>query len=95
MDLAQRIMERAINICPQLVPEGAGVEALKVIRHQVGQRPHRKGGARIEREDIVDAAMGKSTVVHSYGAASYGYQASYGMAKDVVGIVQAYFDERR
>lgn len=95
MDLAKRIMERSIKMCPQLVPKGAGIEGLRVIRHQVGHRPYREGGPRIEREDITDPKLGKLTVCHSYGAASFGYQASYGMANDVVRLVQAFFDEKK
>ena len=94
-DLAERMMKRSIMVCPQLVPSGAGIEALKVIRHQVGFRPYRVGGPRIEREDIVDDELGNLAVVHSYGAASFGYQASYGMANEVVRIVNGILGERR
>lgn len=41
--MAQRIMKRAVELCPQL--SSNGVEGLDVIRHGVGLRPMRHGGA--------------------------------------------------
>jgi len=64
---AERIMKRAVEWCPGLVGEGEGVEGLDVIRHVVGLRPLREGGARIEREVI-----GGVRVVHNYGAGGFG-----------------------
>ncbi|KAB5578122.1 FAD dependent oxidoreductase, partial [Coniochaeta sp. 2T2.1] len=79
MALAERLMKRAIQICPQLVPEGAGIEALRVIRHQVGLRPVRSAGHR--------QSWGKLRVVHCYGAGGFGFQSSYGMANKAVALV--------
>lgn len=87
MALAKRIMERAIKICPQLVPEGAGIEALRVIRHQVGLRPVRQGGPRVESEVLQDEGSGNLRVVHCYGSGGFGFQASYGMANKAVKLV--------
>jgi len=44
-NLANRIMKRAIELAPQLVKEGQGVEGLDIIRHGVGLRPLREGGS--------------------------------------------------
>ncbi|KAI9786481.1 MAG: hypothetical protein M1839_006941 [Geoglossum umbratile] len=85
--LSDRIMRRSIELCPQLVPPGAGVEALKVIRHQVGLRPYRKGGPRVEREEIADGDDTGLRVVHNYGSGGCGFQGSYGMAARVVELV--------
>ncbi|KAK5117352.1 hypothetical protein LTR62_005969 [Meristemomyces frigidus] len=74
-NLAIRIMKRAIELCPKLVPEGKGIEALSIIRHGVGLRPMRTGGMRVER-DTIDGVQ----VVHNYGHGGYGYQTSYGCA---------------
>lgn len=65
-NLAQRIMKRCVEICPELT-NGKGVEGLDIIRHGVGLRPFRDGGARIEKETI-DGVK----VVHNYGAAGWG-----------------------
>lgn len=81
-NIANRIMKRAVTICPQLT-NGKGVEALSVIRHAVGLRPYRTGGVRIEREQLADGTH----VVHNYGHAGWGYQGSYGAAERAIELV--------
>ncbi|KAF3904595.1 hypothetical protein ABW21_db0203699 [Orbilia brochopaga] len=81
-NLANRIMKRCVEICPELTG-GKGVEGLDIIRHGVGLRPWREGGARIESE-IINGVK----VVHNYGAAGWGYQASYGMSQEAVDLVE-------
>ncbi|KAK6540426.1 hypothetical protein TWF694_009222 [Orbilia ellipsospora] len=81
-NLANRIMKRCVEICPELTG-GKGVEGLDIIRHGVGLRPWREGGARLESE-VINGVK----VVHNYGAAGWGYQASYGMSSDVVALVE-------
>ncbi|EPS40031.1 hypothetical protein H072_6130 [Dactylellina haptotyla CBS 200.50] len=81
-NLANRIMKRCVDICPELAG-GKGVEGLDIIRHSVGLRPWREGGARVESE-LIDGVK----VVHNYGAAGWGYQASYGMSEDTVALVE-------
>lgn len=81
-ELSRRIKERAIKYCPALVREGEGIEGLRVIKEYVGFRPYREGGPRIERE-----AIGGREVVHGYGASGFGFQASYGIATDIVDLV--------
>lgn len=81
-NLAIRIMERAVKLCPQLT-NGGGIEQLDVIRHGVGLRPVREGGTRIEKEKI-----GGVWVVHNYGAGGAGYQSSYGCAQAAVKLVE-------
>ncbi|KAH7417893.1 FAD dependent oxidoreductase [Cadophora sp. MPI-SDFR-AT-0126] len=80
---AIRIMKRAVEMCPQLTG-GKGIEALSVIRHGVGLRPLRNGGARIEKERI----EGGQWVVHNYGHGGWGYQGSYGCSEGVVELVE-------
>ena len=90
MELAERMMKRAITIRPELVPPGCGIEALRVIRHQVGLRPVREGGPRVEIEKMHDPALGKKgamPVIHCYGSGSFGFQASYGMASKAAMLV--------
>lgn len=81
---ALRIMQRAIEVCPALVGEGKGVEALEVIRHGVGLRPLRNGGVRIEKEKINGV-----WVVHNYGHGGWGYQGSYGCSSLAVKLVDS------
>lgn len=80
--LATRIMKRAVDLCPELVPKGKGIEALSIIRHGVGLRPMRKGSIRVEKE-VIDGVQ----VVHNYGHGGYGYQTSYGAAVAVERLV--------
>jgi D-amino-acid oxidase len=80
-------MKRAIALCPQLVPEGKGIEALDIVRHGVGLRPMRKDGIRVERE-VIKGPDGRSVpVVHNYGHAGYGYQTAFGCSEAVVRLV--------
>ncbi|KIW00468.1 uncharacterized protein PV09_07992 [Verruconis gallopava] len=84
-NLAVRIMQRAIKLCPQLT-DGKGIEHLDIIRHGVGLRPVREGGTRVERE-CIDGIQ----VVHNYGAGGAGYQSSYGCAAAAVKLVDEAF----
>ena len=87
-NLATRIMKRCVELCPQLTG-GKGIEHLDVIRHNVGLRPLRLDGARIEKEKIRD-----HWVVHNYGHGGFGYQSSYGCAQDAVELVEKALQER-
>ena len=80
-NLAIRIMQRAVDLCPRLTG-GKGIEHLDVVRHNVGLRPVREGGTRIEREVIEGV-----DVVHLYGHGGAGYQSSYGTAQEAVRLV--------
>ena len=88
MELAERIMKRAVETCPALTRSlnTKGREGLSVIKHGVGLRPMREGGARIERERFEGME-----VVHCYGHGGAGYQQSYGSAKEVVDFVEQVF----
>lgn len=83
-NVAVRIMQRAIKLSPDLVPEGKGIEALSIVRHGVGLRPMRSNGIRLEKDIISDSNGQKVTVVHNYGHGGAGYQTSYACA-DIVG----------
>lgn len=50
----------------QLAPEltgGKGIEALDIVRHNVGLRPSRTGGPRVEIENL----SGVGLIIHNYG----------------------------
>ncbi|ODQ68062.1 D-amino acid oxidase [Nadsonia fulvescens var. elongata DSM 6958] len=82
-DLSERMMKRALAICPDLI-EGNNPSEMDIVRHNVGLRPGRIGGPRLEAENI----SGVGTVIHNYGAGGAGYQSSYGMALKVVGLAK-------
>ena len=90
-DLAERIMRRAIRVCPDLVPAGAGIESLRVIRHQVGFRPYREGGPRVETERLTSSSGTELKVVHAYGVGGTGYQVSHGVAEEVISLITNMF----
>ena len=81
LSLANRIMKRAVELCPSLTG-GKNLEHLSIVRHSVGLRPLRIGGPRLEKEKI-DGTW----VVHNYGHGGYGYQCSYGCSQVAVGLV--------
>jgi D-amino-acid oxidase len=60
--LANRIAERCIELAPELT-NGKGVDALDIISHNVGLRPTRVGGARLE----IEYMDGVGLVLHNYG----------------------------
>ncbi|KAJ5128920.1 hypothetical protein N7526_007086 [Penicillium atrosanguineum] len=79
LNFAEVIKKKCCTIAPQLAkPEG-----LKILKHGVGLRPRREGGARIESE-----YFDQKLVIHNYGAGGTGFQASWGMAKEAVSFIR-------
>ncbi|KAF2731576.1 hypothetical protein EJ04DRAFT_442803 [Polyplosphaeria fusca] len=70
MELAKDIMERCCKLCPEL----GKPEELEILSHNVGLRPSRKGGMRIEVENRKEWSV---PVVHCYGHSGTGYQSSW------------------
>jgi D-amino-acid oxidase len=85
-ELAKRIMKRAVEFCPELVKDGP----LDVISHNVGFRPARDGGVRVEGEILRNADGSTVQVFHNYGHGGSGYQMSYGCSAKVVELVKDY-----
>jgi len=74
------ILKRAIALSPELAPPGTKNPTYEdlvplIIEEGCGLRPGREGGIRLERETVSGIP-----VVHNYGHAGYGYQASWGSA---------------
>ncbi|KAJ1996617.1 hypothetical protein GGI04_005710, partial [Coemansia thaxteri] len=95
----QRILRHALELEPKLLPqsmvgrpESERMQALRenIISVNVGFRPMRKGGPRLETESFVDTKSSQPfTVVHCYGHAGFGYQSSMGYASKVYQIISA------
>ena len=66
-NLAHRIALKCLALAPELT-DGKGIEGLDVVRHNVGLRPSRHGGPRLEAEQITDIGL----VVHNYGIKTAG-----------------------
>jgi hypothetical protein len=62
---------------PKYIPPT--LDEMDIIRHQVGIRPEREGGPRVEAETLPSGLR----VVHTYGLTGGGYLYSFGMAKEV------------
>jgi len=84
---AERIMKACFDLEPRLAPEGGSWRDIEVISHNVGLRPAREGGARVELEQrrlgaggrgieparrAMGAGKGEVGVVHAYGFGSAG-----------------------
>jgi D-amino-acid oxidase len=61
-----------------------GVRDFTVVRDIVGRRPTRHGGPRVEAEGV---KVGK-LVVHAYGLGGRGYELSWGVAEEVLRLVE-------
>lgn len=61
----------------------------EIISYQVGWRPGRKGGPRVELEEDSSGKVDGIWLVHAYGHAGGGYQASVGSAERVVEILES------
>lgn len=82
-EMTQRILSRAIRFIPELIdPASGNPDHLHVVEVNVGLRPFREGGARIERD------LERPWIIHAYGAGSGGYQGSYGFAQCVAELLR-------
>jgi glycine/D-amino acid oxidase-like deaminating enzyme len=73
------IIERARKLYPELFQRDGTLDIRKI---NVGFRPARNGGVRVELERIDGA-----TVVHAYGAGGMGYELSFGVGARVVQLL--------
>ena len=76
----RKLLEAAVKHFPKFVKD---VDDFVVVKDNVGRRPWREGGLRIEAERL-DAGQ---IVVHGYGAGGRGYELSWGAAERVVDLV--------
>lgn len=77
----QGLIERGRILYPKLFDENQELD----VRHiNVGFRPARKGGVRVE----IERPTANCSVIHAYGAGGMGYELSYGMAQEVLELVR-------
>ncbi|TID28142.1 hypothetical protein CANINC_002679 [Pichia inconspicua] len=76
------LISNAITRFPELVVYRDNKPTLDVVKINVGFRPMRVGGTRIERE-VID----ETTIVHCYGFGSSGFEMSWGAAEIVAKLV--------
>ncbi|BEJ11518.1 hypothetical protein CspHIS471_0109400 [Cutaneotrichosporon sp. HIS471] len=105
-EMAESILQNAFEICPELANGGTSWKDIEVVSHNVGLRPAREGGLRLEIEERMiqpDALVpegGKSksrpvTVLHCYGIGPAGYQANLGIAEEAKEITLKYLNKQR
>jgi hypothetical protein len=75
-------LQRSVQAFPEFVDP---VTKFEIVKDNVGRRPWREGGLRIEAED---AGPG-NVVVHGYGAGGRGYEISWGAADLIVELVKS------
>ncbi|SPC64487.1 related to D-amino-acid oxidase [Ustilago sp. UG-2017b] len=89
--LAEKILQERAKLVPEIIPEGKTWKEIDVISHNVGLRPARENGVRVELETLASGAASRGlTVVHSYGIGPAGYQASFGIANEVADLVDGH-----
>lgn len=84
------ILESCKELAPELLNEKGEFEVLSV---NVGFRPGRTGGPRLEVEEVQTQA-GRFVVCHEYGHAGAGYQLSVGSAEKTLGLLEDHFEKK-
>ncbi|KAK4689642.1 D-amino-acid oxidase, partial [Tremellales sp. Uapishka_1] len=92
-DLAEseRILKACYELEPLLAgPNGKSWRDIKVVSHNVGLRPAREAGVKLELESV--SVGGKeAAVLHAYGVGSAGFQSSLGIAEKGADLAMEYF----
>ncbi|KAJ4355727.1 uncharacterized protein N0V89_003747 [Didymosphaeria variabile] len=83
-EISKGILERVSKVMAGWAGKDAQIE---VLREQVGLRPGRKDGPRVELEEV-DVGGKKIKVVHQYGHAGAGFQFSIGSVRKALGLVE-------
>ena len=73
-ETTQKVLEQAVRYFPDFAKTVGEFDVLKV---NVGRRPWREGGMRLEVEHLSDSRK----IVHGYGAGGRGYELSHGVAE--------------
>lgn len=81
-DTREDLLRKAVQNFPDFVSR---VEDFIVLKDNVGRRPWREGGMRIETENLSDGHR----IVHGYGVGGRGYELSWGSAFKIADLVEA------
>lgn len=85
MNLKDELIDNALKRFPELAIIKQGKPTLDVKNINVGFRPMREGGVRLEKEVVGEA---RTKIIHCYGFGSSGFEMSWGAAKVVLDLVQ-------
>ncbi|CAG8479004.1 3110_t:CDS:2 [Ambispora leptoticha] len=92
--VAREIIQKCDELCPELT-HGKGIRSLEITSHNVGLRPSRKGGIRIETEYRKRDDGSEILVCHNYGHHSYGYTSSWGVSCEAFNLIETAFAKRQ
>ncbi|WYZ44254.1 hypothetical protein EsH8_VII_000690 [Colletotrichum jinshuiense] len=81
LEKREEILKNFAATYPPILGDSGVFHVLKDI---VGRRPTRKGGMRLEREDV----GGRWTIIHAYGLGGRGFELSWGVAEGVVELLK-------
>jgi len=79
-ETSETLLRNSIRYFPDFV---ARIEDFHILKENVGRRPWREGGLRMEVEEVPGARQ----IVHGYGAGGRGYELSWGVAEQLVKLV--------
>jgi D-amino-acid oxidase len=80
-ETSRALLVNSITYFPDFVNR---MEDFQVLKENVGRRPWREGGLRMETEHLPDGRQ----VIHGYGAGGRGYELSWGVAERLIQLVQ-------
>ncbi|WFC99292.1 D-amino-acid oxidase [Malassezia yamatoensis] len=103
-DVTRAILKKCAELAPDLLPDHVDPKdpdawvTLDVLSNNIGVRPAREGGVRVELDKPMSIDGREVGIIHAYGigtCSTYdsgpaGYQASYGVASEVVDLVTQY-----
>lgn len=77
----RKLLQQSVQAYPDFIDS---VDRFEVVKDNVGRRPWRDGGFRIE----TDLVSPDKSIVHGYGAGGRGYELSWGAAEKIVELVK-------
>ncbi|KAI0391458.1 nucleotide-binding domain-containing protein [Xylariaceae sp. FL0594] len=88
-ELRAELLRNFATTYPEILGPG-GKGEFRVIKDIVGRRPTRRGGMRLEREELKKRGESDRCIVHAYGLGGRGYELSWGVADKVAKLVADY-----
>jgi D-amino-acid oxidase len=80
-EMREKLLRQSVKYFPDFVKRE---DQFDIVKDNVGRRPYREGGLRLESEVLVD---GRRRIIHAYGIGGRGYETSWGIAERVVELV--------
>lgn len=80
LEVREALLQKFAATYPQIL---GGEGKFTVMKDIVGRRPTRRGGIRLEKEEVGDA----QTIIHAYGLGGRGYELSWGVADGVARLL--------